>query len=356
MIAQAQNLTRTLSETLAEHPDVEAAALYGSVARGDVEAHSDIDVLVFCRRSRKLPIHDYLSTQLRYLGNRLSLVIYSEKEMQFLSAAKSLFLLHLSREANILFDKDGYFGNLLTTFTPKHSYKEDFVKSITLVDPLRSQVFGAPNQLHRLSYIYSLFRVFGVYLLAEGGIYEFSKDRMAKQLSVDFPSLVDEIHSLSMLRPLNSNFFSGGASQVSEGAPTCQPDLASNVGAIASLIGSSIQVKQLSYREAIEEFAETPDGSHSALDYRLRMWFLLLVYDGLNLYLSARGEEELTDLKERSLAALVGPKNPRGIRDAARETIEYLRRYPMKYFLSEKSKISKENARRILLRLSNESS
>src|SRR5260370_28058472 len=106
MIAQAQNLTRTLSETLAEHPDIEAAALYGSVARGDVEAHSDIDVLVFCRRSRKLPIHDYLSTQLRHLGNRLSLVIYSEKEMQFLSKTKSLFLLHLSREANLLFDKD----------------------------------------------------------------------------------------------------------------------------------------------------------------------------------------------------------------------------------------------------------
>src|SRR5260370_27319597 len=131
--------------------------------------------------------------------------------MQFLSKTKSLFLLHLSREANLLFDKKGYFGNLLATFTPKDSYKEDFLKSIALVDPLRSQVYGAPNQLHRLSYIYSLFRVFGVYLLAEDGIYEFSKERMAKLLSASFPSLVDEIHGLSRLRPLNSNFFTGGA-------------------------------------------------------------------------------------------------------------------------------------------------
>src|SRR5260370_40621621 len=198
--------------------------------------------------------------------------------MQFLSKTKSLFLLHLSREANLLFDKKGYFGSLLTTFTPKDSYKEDFLKSIPLVDPLRRQVCGAPNQLHRLSYIYSLFRVFGVYLLAESGIYEFSKDRMAKQLSVCFPSLVGEIQCLSMLRPLNSNFFSGGASQVPKGASACNLGLASNIDAIASLIGSFIEVKQLSYIEAVEEFAAAPRGSHPALEYRLRMLSLLLVY------------------------------------------------------------------------------
>src|SRR5258708_2017353 len=163
---------------------------------------------------------DCMLDQLRYLGDRLSLVIYSESEMKFLSSTKSLFLLHLSREANLLFDKSGYFGNLLATFTPKDSYQEDFLKSIALVDPLESQVFDAPNQLHRLSYVYSLFRVFGVYLLAGSGIYEFSKDRMAKQLSISFPSLADDIQSLARLRPLNSHFFSCGTRQIPDGDPT----------------------------------------------------------------------------------------------------------------------------------------
>jgi predicted nucleotidyltransferase len=354
MIIQDFSVTRCnmLSQKLAAHPGVEAAALYGSVARGDFEDHSDLDLLVFSRRSPKLSVRSDLLIELRDLGSRLSLVVYSESEMRFLSSVQSLFLLHLSREARLLFDKTGFLTDLLSTFTPKESYREDFAKSAALVDPLRTLVLGTPNQRHRLSYVYSLFRVFGVYLLAENGVYEFSKDKMAKQLAWALPPLKRQIESLSELRVLNSNFFSGGSSYQKMSDRFECSELADRVSAIGALLGQTISVRRLTYREAVEEFASATAGSCKSLDYRLRMWFLLLVYDGLNLYLGKIGQLELTDLREGSLQRVAESQKAIVIRAAARETVEYLHRYPLKYFLSEQARISVRKARQIVADLS----
>jgi predicted nucleotidyltransferase len=335
-----------LRQLLASHPSIDSAALYGSVARGDVESHSDIDVLLICRASRKLPVFHEIRKVLENSFDRLSLTIYSESELNFLDSARSLFLLHLSREAVLLFDKNCFLGNMLSNFRPKQSYRSDFDKCLKLIDPLRTAVEGAPNQLHRLSYIYSLFRVFGVYLLAEMGIYEFSKARMVRLLADNFPDQRGSVERLSTLRLLNSNFFTGGSSALtsSEGRDSLQ----AKTHALASLVQVQIDVKLASYGDAIEEFEIAVGDRKRALDYRLRMWFLLLVYDGLNLYCSRHGRGLLTSFSECALSELIERDTPEAISHAISEAKDYLYRYPLKYFLSDESKISAQGSRTIL--------
>lgn len=354
-IHEAVRLDReSLGRMLAEHASVEAAALYGSFARGDIEEHSDIDLLLVCRSSRKLPTYMKIRETLGGCFSKLSITVYTEQELQFLYSAKSLFLLHLSLEAAVLLDRTGFLNALLTDFHPKDSYAQDFERSLSLIDPLRTIPTNTPNNLHRLSYIYSLFRVFGVYLLAESRTYEFSKTRMTQLLADKFPDRSDSVELLATLRVLNSNFFTGGPP--SDFSDSHSASLPRYTSALASLANVTLSVDSTPYADAIRKFDEAVGDRTRTLDYRLRMWFLLLVYDGLNFYCSKLGTTPLNAFSESALRPLMNRTCPKPVRAAAEEAILYLHRYPLKYFLSQETRIDAQNAREILRQLSKESS
>jgi predicted nucleotidyltransferase len=339
---------QALEDVVRSNGSIDAAALYGSVARGDVENHSDVDLLLVCQNQRKLPVIESIQTELGSLFERLSVAVYSHRELSFLHSVRSLFLLHLSREAVVINDRSGFLRGLLAGFEPKNSYHADFDKSLALMDPLRMQVRDAPNNFHRLSYIYSLFRVFGVYLLAERGIYEFSKSRMVNLLCLNFPDAVQGVGTLSGLRVLNSSFFtSGGLGSENEAAyPT--GSLPHYAGALQCVAGVPLFVSEVSYEDAVSSFLLASERQNRGLDYRLRVWFLLLVYDGLNLYCKSAGREPLVGFRNERLKELRDSDAPSAVKTAARDTIEFIRRYPLKYFLKEEERISPIRARRIL--------
>lgn len=340
-----------LGDALAHQPTVEAAALYGSAARGDLESHSDIDVLLVCMPSQKLATFNHVKQILDGQSEKLSVTVYSPQELRFLRSEKSLFLLHLSREARLLFDRSGLLTSLLSGFEPKRSYAPDFQKSLSLLDPLASVVASSPNNRHRLSYLYSLFRVFGVYLLAELGIYEFSKSRMAEALAQRFPESEPAVRLLSNLRALNSNFFSGGANN--EGRPETNGTVGRYLTALGTVAGVTVEASPVTYSEAVHLFEAALGRRTRPLDYRLRMWFLLLVYDGLNAYCANSGRGCLYTLSESSLLALSHDAPP-AIHRACEETIDYLHRYPLKYFLTDDKKIPTNTAQLVLQGICNE--
>jgi predicted nucleotidyltransferase len=348
-IATPVHLTHPHFSILTKCGDIEAAAVYGSVARGDVETHSDTDLLLVCSTRPKAALLNEVREALKSHSKNLSITIYSRRDLYFLNANKSLFLLHLSREAIPIFDRTGFFTNLLTNFHPKASYKADFEKSLSLIDPLRTLVRLAPNNMHRLSYTYSLFRVFGVYLLAQQGIYEFSKARMVDALSEKFPELGRHVRALANLRALNSSFFTGGCPSE---LGVLLPSAAESVNSLAAISGRSIQVQTTTYENAVSEFESAVGGRSRGLDYRLRMWFLLLAYDGFNQYCIKEGKPQLRDLAENSLLELTNSDEPDPIARAAWETIRYIHRYPLKYFLNEDSRISSGIASHLLRELS----
>jgi predicted nucleotidyltransferase len=210
MTSRGSTVGAELRRTLDGYPSIDSAALYGSVARGDVEPHSDVDLLVVCCGSVKERLYLELASALSGTCRNLSISLYSPSELLFMKRVGSLFLLHLRNEGILLFDRSGSLTKILREFVPKPSYKSDFEKSLALLAPMRTAVCGSPNQLHRLAQIYALFRVFGVYLLAERGIFEFSKKKMTAILAGGGGLNEANVDRLSKLRVLNANFFTGG--------------------------------------------------------------------------------------------------------------------------------------------------
>jgi predicted nucleotidyltransferase len=338
VIASTSVTTRQLlTAALLPCSTVHAAALYGSAARGDCEPYSDLDILAVCDASRKREALEELNAVLMPGFEKASISLYTPRELLFLAKQRSLFLLHLTRESLLLFDRTGYFTHVLKTFEPKGSYSDDFRQSLGLLCPVKSVISGAPNQLHRLAYVYSLFRVFGVYLLAEKEIFEFSKAKMVSSLSLQYPHLKSEISILSSLRVLNSNFF-GGSSTLQANLDD-NPLLRTSTEALAALCGEPINVIETPYDQAVSAFVDVCRARARRLGYRLRTWFLILLYDGLNLYCAHNHLPQLRSFAESVLTDLVQSNLPLEIRNAASVGIDYFRNYPLRYFLLERSKI-----------------
>lgn len=338
-----------LTEILSPYLRVESAALYGSVARGDSEPHSDIDLLVVCNDECEEDLYAKLMGHLSKHFDKLSLCVYTHRELRFLVKAQSLFLLHLKEEALLLFDRSGFLRETLSSFERRASYEADFCKSLELISPLRTVVLGASNQVHRLAYIYSLFRVFGVYLLAGRGIFEFSKARMSAALSECRPNQANNIHLLSELRVLNANFFSGGVSVEDSGdrANGCSL-LQASTRALGELVERPLVPIECCYGAAVGDFVNACSETSRPLDFRLRSWFLLLVYDGLNLYCDGHERCSLTSFSEPALSRLLEPALPKPVRAAVDQSLNYLQNYHRKYSFAEEHGIRADQACSIL--------
>jgi hypothetical protein len=251
----------------------------------------------------------------------------------------------------VLFDRTGLLTQLLAAFEPKRSYRQDFQQSLDLIAPVQTTVAGSPNLYHRIAYIYSLFRVFGVYLLAEDGVYEFSKAKMAQGLANKLPTHREHLAQLASLRALNMHFFSGNEHAITlkpEYSKTCY---AESLEALGAVLNKRLESTERSYRDAVAEFVNACSTESRRLGYRLRTWFLLLVYDGLNLFCEREGMVLLNSFNEKRLSQLTEPELPVPVRRSAFEALDYHRNYPLKYFLLEKSKIPVAQACKALTEL-----
>jgi hypothetical protein len=194
-----------------------------------------------------------------------------------------------------------------------------------------------------LSYVYSLFRVFGVYLLALKGEYEFSKSKMVLSLSREYPNSRLAVLTLSELRTLNANFFAGASPDLALGSIDKRNALPEYVAALAETVNEEVRVSNRSYGDAVEEF-RTAVAPYRSLNYRLRMWFLLLVYDGLNLFCRKSAIRPLTSFHADRLEALLSASVPPAVSGAAEQVLSHIRDYRLKYFLSDRTRVEKETS------------
>jgi hypothetical protein len=84
------------------------------------------------------------------------------------------------------------------------------------------------------------------------------------------------------------------------------------------------------------------------------MWFLLLVYDGLNLYRRKAGIPALTCFEPASLENMTAADLPSSVVLTANETLNYIRGYSLKYFLSQGAKIDAGCSGNMLRKLAEE--
>jgi hypothetical protein len=123
------------------------------------------------------------------------------------------------------------------------------------------------------------------------------------------------------------------------------------LNALSHLSGQPIFLETKNFRGAVDDFIGATEALPSGLDYRLRTWLLLLIYDGLNIFCRNQGLTPLRGFEEQELVHLNSPCFPRSVRAAAGEVLNYMRSYPLKYFLAPRAKIRGSLARQLLIDL-----
>lgn len=194
------DVERAAGHLAAEIPAVEAVCLFGSVARGDEGAASDIDLLVLGRDRglRARTLSDALSGRL--LSNHLSIVYHTPETLAEHLHRRSRFRVHLQREAEILFDRHGMLRAALEAAEPVNTFDElqTHAHSLASFDDLDR--FGG-RFLFALAHLYRIGRAVVLSLLAERGVFEFNQARAFALLADALPENAADVERIAHLRP-----------------------------------------------------------------------------------------------------------------------------------------------------------
>jgi hypothetical protein len=122
---------------------------------------------------------------------------------------------------------------------------------------------------------------------------------------------------------------------------------------LSALIDAPFLAVERAYSEAVEEFILAA-ASTQGLNYRLRTWFLLLVYDGINLYCREARIPTLTSFDPECLERMLSRHLPLSVASAVRQALSQIHDYRLKYFLNKEARIRADVATETLVALSGE--
>jgi predicted nucleotidyltransferase len=98
-----RHLVDLLTHRLSQWPDLEGACLFGSVARGEADRQSDIDVMVIVNDRDSLALHDRMGALAHevneFTGNYLQLVEYTPSSWQALVGSNNPLVAEIRRDA-----------------------------------------------------------------------------------------------------------------------------------------------------------------------------------------------------------------------------------------------------------------
>ena len=105
--------------------ELEALVLFGSTARGDSDAGSDVDVAAFGESTTMADLIGLKTRLSRCVGEHVSLSVYSKATAELMASSGSLFLWHLRLEGKVITQKSDWFGTLLRSLVPYSKRKAE---------------------------------------------------------------------------------------------------------------------------------------------------------------------------------------------------------------------------------------
>jgi predicted nucleotidyltransferase len=195
-IRDAKEVTSNLVRAF---PAIEVVLLFGSVARGDANSWSDIDLLI-TSSDPKLTV-----VELRKViseRNQVSLIYYRTPAFATSCQRYPAFTAHLKKEGVALFDP----GNVLSKMLESHAItKADVAEEIKLhhakLAPYRHPKRYNNNFLFCLSRLYSIGKGVIMLGLASRGVFEFNRDAAFARFATLNPDLAERVVTVARLRP-----------------------------------------------------------------------------------------------------------------------------------------------------------
>jgi predicted nucleotidyltransferase len=180
---------------------IDAVLLFGSVARGDANEWSDIDLLVTGSDPSITPAR--LRRALSRGGtDRISLVYYPTPVFRKHYRERALFIAHLKREGVALFDRLNLLRGILN---------KPFAPAVDVSEGIRAQVkklsaYSDPkrfnnNFLFCLAHLYSIGKGVVMLGLAKKGVLEFNRESAFRRFIGLHPDLARETNKVARLRP-----------------------------------------------------------------------------------------------------------------------------------------------------------
>ncbi len=203
MASALHEKAKTIADRLAERvPAVEGVRLFGSVARGDTEESSDIDLLVVGSDPSLTPVDllEKLPEPLR--AAPLSLLYYSAAELEDLYEQGDLFVLHILTEGQTLLDRADVFDRL--RHEPRDlrlTIRAGLELELSRLRPYEDLTRFNDNFLFCLSHLYAIAKSVVMLDLAKEGILEFNRAKAFKALRDLHPEHAEELDRLSSLEP-----------------------------------------------------------------------------------------------------------------------------------------------------------
>lgn len=132
--------------------DVEAVCLFGSVARGDFDTYSDIDLLIVindCCEEELILIKEQIASELDMPYHWLS--VYRRSSLKDLFNYGSYFLWHVKTEGKVLYSRSGFLERILKELPPYTKTKDNLLEYLAVCRDIRSSIIQ-----DSLTYMYEL--------------------------------------------------------------------------------------------------------------------------------------------------------------------------------------------------------
>jgi len=182
-------------------PRIDGVFLYGSVARGDADQWSDIDLIITGSGPDITP-ERLRQTLSRHGVDRISLIYYPTSVFRRHYRERALFIAHLKKEGVALYDRLGLLQTVLRKpFVPIIDVSEGIRSHLTKLAPYADPMRFNNNFLFCLAHVYSIGKGVIMLGLAHRGVLEFNREAAFKRFVALNPDLKKEIGRVTRLRP-----------------------------------------------------------------------------------------------------------------------------------------------------------
>ena len=177
--------------------------LFGSVARGDQGAWSDIDLIVVTEGAHVKPSQLIAKIPRRLKTARLSVLSYQISEFKRLLETGSSFVEHLRRESRILFDRLGAVQTIFDSSTSRGPAGDsaELQRELNRLRWLEDPTPFNEQFLFVFAQLYAIGKSVVMWRLAREGVPEFNRERAFKALQRRHPDLRQALDRVELLRP-----------------------------------------------------------------------------------------------------------------------------------------------------------